>query len=174
MKSFLTPDGSTRYRRICVLPRSSRTPPPPPPAYSSPGTSPNSASVNVMERKVMNESIYNEILKSIALVGAADQCEANTRIIIGSPETSNHIISRSSGMPRIQTSVTKKFKLVLSQPLAGLSSFEIRCALCRKVISYPCWYYKVKYAVNHFHYFLCFDVSSPSKPTCKCRRPTND
>ena len=84
----------------------------------------------------------------------------------------SHILNLSSGLPRLQTHVIKRFSLIISQPLAltTFNPFEVRCCLCRSVIRYPAWYYSIKYAVNHFHYFICFDASSPDKPSTKCYR----
>lgn len=84
----------------------------------------------------------------------------------------NKILDLGSGAARIQRTALKYTKLILSQPeaLSNYNPFEIRCCLCRKVISYPAWYYSIKYAVNHFHYFVCFDNSSSSKPTTRCYR----
>lgn len=106
----------------------------------------------------------DEILKSIALTGAVD--EASIAVRIATKEQANQISNSAGGKLKI----TKPFKLILSQPesLKVLSSLEIRCCLCHKVISYPCWYRKHEFAVNHFHFFVCFDSSSPSTITTKC------
>jgi hypothetical protein len=108
----------------------------------------------------------DDILDSISRFGKTEEeaIKLNTNI--------NHVLSFSSGAARIQTTCIRKAKLVLSQPLelAILNPFQVRCVLCKKVISYPCWYYDIKYTVNHFHYFLCFDADSPSKPSTKCYR----
>lgn len=115
----------------------------------------------------MNESLAKGILQNIASSGSASK---EVKINIGG--NLNHILSLSSGSPRLQTNVIGRFKLILSQPLTleMMNPFEIRCSFCRKVIKYPCWYYSIKYAVNHFHYFVCFDSSSSDKPSTKCYR----
>lgn len=116
----------------------------------------------------MNEELANEILRNIAISGSV---EAKIKPIIASKDSGlNHVLNTSSGAARIQTHVINKFTLVLSQPsnVSFLNPFEIRCCLCRKVISYPAWYYSIKYAVNHFHYFICFDKTSAAKPSTKC------
>ena len=109
----------------------------------------------------------DDILKNIALGGTA---EKTVNPIIGG--NLSHILSLSSGSPRLQTNVIKKFALILSQPSAIdiLNPFEIRCCLCKSVVRYPVWYYSIKYAINHFHYFVCFDSTSPSRPSTKCYR----
>jgi hypothetical protein len=107
-----------------------------------------------------------EILDSISSHGGAESKPIllNTNL--------EHILSRSSGSPRIQSTVLRKSNLILSKPesLHSLSALQIRCCLCKRVISYPCWYYEVKYAVNHFHYFICFSSESKEKPLTKCYR----
>lgn len=100
------------------------------------------------------EELANEILRNISISGTAEE---RVKPIIGG--NLSKIITTSSGLPKIQSNVVSKFNLVLSQPerLSILNPFEIRCCLCKKVISYPCWYYNIKYAVNHFHYFICMN-----------------
>ncbi|SRR5260370_41526065 len=118
----------------------------------------------------MNEELANEILRNIALSGTT---ETKIKPIIAHSNSGlNHILNLSSGSPRIQTNVVNRFQLILSQPqaISILNPFEIRCCLCRKVISYPAWYYSIKYAINHFHYFVCFDSASPNKPSTRCYR----
>lgn len=121
---------------------------------------------------MIDEKEKNEILKSISTEGASLEENKTIHLILGSRNNLNHIAGTGSGMLRIYPSISKKFKLIISQieMLKNLSSFEIRCVLCKKVINYPCWYYSVKYAVNHFHYFICFDAESPSKPSTRCYR----
>lgn len=82
------------------------------------------------------------------------------------------ILDLGSGAARIGRTALKHCKLILVQPevLRGLNPFEIRCCLCRKVISYPAWYYNIKYDVNQFHYFVCFDSLSKDKPSTRCYR----
>lgn len=117
---------------------------------------------------MIDEKIQNEILRNIALYGSTDKETKLVNPIIGG--NLNHVLSLSSGSPRLQTNVINRFKLILSQPqsISVLNPFEIRCCLCKSVISYPCWYYVNRYAVNHFHYFICFDKNSPNKPSISC------
>jgi len=114
-----------------------------------------------------------DILNSISMSGAASKENIQTNhIILGSRQNLNHIANNSSGLLKIYPSIAKKFDLILNQPsiLSPLSPFEIRCVLCKRVISYPCWYYNKKYAINHFHYFICFDREDVNQPTCRCYR----
>jgi len=108
----------------------------------------------------------DSILAAIASGGKVNNEEIKLNVNI------NHVLSFSSGAARIQTSCIRHAKLILSQPdeLKALSSLQIRCMLCKRVISYPAWYYKMSFAVNQFHYFICFDSDSPNKPTAKCYR----
>ena len=112
------------------------------------------------------EDFKNRILTSITETGTATK-EIN--IIVGNK---SQILDFGSGNHRIQRGLIKKFSLILSQPenLYTLSNLQVRCCLCHSVISYPSWYYCRKYAVNHFHYFICFDSSSPLQPSTKCYR----
>jgi len=107
-----------------------------------------------------------EILDSIASSGRVEEKEIKINSNI------NHVLSFSSGAARIQSTFVRKAQLILSQPaiLQSLSNFQIRCALCHRVISYPAWYYNIKYSVNQFHYFVCFDNLNPTKPTARCYR----
>jgi hypothetical protein len=117
----------------------------------------------------VNEELAAEMLKNITISGST---ETRIKPIIASHERGlGHVLNLSSGSPRIQTNVINRFILILSQPsnLNFLNPFEIRCCLCSKVINYPCWYLSIKYSVNHFHYFVCFDNSS-AKLTAKCYR----
>ena len=116
---------------------------------------------------MIDETIKAEILKNISISGSVDE---KVKLIING--NINHVLNFGSGAVRLQTNVVRKFSLILSQPaiLSTFNPFEIRCALCKRVISYPAWYYEVKYAVNHFHYFICFDKDSPSKPSTSCYR----
>jgi hypothetical protein len=118
-------------------------------------------------------NFYDEILRNIELSGTAET-RIKPIIVTSKDNGLNSVLDLGSGSARLQRNVIKKFKLILSQP-RGLptgifNSFEIRCCLCRKVISYPAWYHSIEYAVNHFHYFVCFDSSSSDKPSCKCYR----
>jgi hypothetical protein len=114
----------------------------------------------------LDKDLQQEILSSIALAGKTEEPEIKLN-----PNLSQ-VLDTASGSPRIQSTFGRRAKLILSQPqtLRNLSSLQIRCALCKRVISYPAWYYEVRYAVNHFHYFVCFDKDSPNKPTAKCYR----
>jgi hypothetical protein len=115
---------------------------------------------------MIDKESQKEMLDSIASTGVTD----SSHIILNG--NINHVLSFSSGSPRIQTNALRKFSLILSQPLSlqSFNPFQIQCALCKKVISYPCWYFNIKYTVNHFHYFLCFDADSPNKPSTRCYR----
>lgn len=122
---------------------------------------------------MIEEKDKNEILKSISLSGSASiEYQKINNIVLGSRTNLNHIAGVSSGSLKVYPSISKRFNLILSIPsfLNVLSPFEIRCVLCKRVISYPCWYYSIKYAVNHFHYFVCFDSDSPNKVSTKCYR----
>jgi hypothetical protein len=128
-----------------------------------------SKSESILEKKIpaWAEDTGKEILHNLALGGHAIK---TVNPIIGG--NLRHVLSLSSGSARLQTNVVKRFELILSQPesIYILNPFEIRCCLCRKVISYPVWYYNVKYAINHFHYFICFDNKSPNQPSTSCYR----
>lgn len=117
----------------------------------------------------MNEELAQEMLHNIASVGGATQTK---KTIIGG--NLNHILNLSSGLPRLHKNVESRFQLILSQPsqLSFLNPFEIRCCLCKRVISYPCWYHNANYNVNQFHYFVCFDKDSKDKPSTKCYKRT--
>jgi len=113
----------------------------------------------------------DDILKSIALDGSASSVQ---KAIIGSFENRNSILDLSNGAVRISRTMQKRAILILSQPsiLAGFKPNEIRCALCGRIISYPAWYYSLNYAVNQFHYFICFrpQDGDKSKPNTGCYR----
>lgn len=112
----------------------------------------------------------NSILSSIRVSGAAlPENAVSAHIISGNI---GHVINFGNGTPAIQSSIKKKFSLILSRPklLESLSQFEIRCCVCKRVMSYPCWYYEVKYAVNHFHYFVCFDKNENMRVNARCHR----
>lgn len=114
----------------------------------------------------------NEVLRSIELGGASSEENKTVNVVLGSRNNLNHIAGRSSGTLKIYPSISRKFSLILSIPsaLKTLTPFEIRCVMCKNVISYPCWYYSVRYNINHFHYFVCFDSGSPSLVNTKCYR----
>jgi hypothetical protein len=111
---------------------------------------------------MLTEKEKQEILDNIENFGHVEQPVINKDI--------NAVLSYSSGLPRLQRTFERKAVLTLSQPheLKSLNPFEIRCALCKRVISYPCWYYNAKYNVNSFHYFVCFSKESPNKPSLNC------
>ena len=113
----------------------------------------------------------DEILNSISLQGAASDENKELKVIISSRSHTFSILDTSSGLPKIRSSVINKFSFILSQPLTlkALSPLSIRCCLCGRVISYPSWYYSVRYAINQFHYFICFNAS-PERPIAKCYR----
>lgn len=150
----LTPSLSTRYRR-CWTSRNRQ------------GRSQAPAGKQEKD-SMLDDETKKEMLNNIVFSG--NTTEIRNKPIIGG--NISHILNLSSGSPRIQTNVIKRFEMILSQPqsLSILNPFEIRCCLCKKVVSYPCWYYSVKYAVNHFHYFVCFDTDSIDKPSTKCYR----
>lgn len=114
----------------------------------------------------------DDILKSISYSGTASVTES-IKIVIAERKHLSNIIDLSNGSARLSRSTVKKFSLILSQPtlLSAFKPTEIRCSLCQRVIKYPCWYYSIKYAVNHFHYFVCFRPSDDnSKPNTICYR----
>jgi hypothetical protein len=116
---------------------------------------------------MIDTELKDSMLKSIMTSGQTEEIsiQVNTNI--------SDILNLSSGSARLQSSVVRKAKLILSKPLNlhSLSSLQIRCCLCHKIINYPCWYYEVKYAVNHFHYFICFQPSADNtKPNTFCMR----
>lgn len=117
---------------------------------------------------MLDEQTQKEILESIAKHGKVNIAPLKVNIDI------KCILNTSSGAARIQPTVVRKAKLILGKPkeLEELSPQQIRCCLCHKAISYPCWYYDIRYNVNQFHYFMCFDPSKPDRPTVKCYRRT--
>ncbi len=118
----------------------------------------------------MDDELKTQILRNLELSGAADENSVVVKPTVA--KSPNNILSLNSGTPRISHHYVDRFKLLLSQPLAlqPLNPFEIRCCLCHKVIAYPAWHYDVRYAVNWFHYFVCFDKSNGTKVTAKCYR----
>lgn len=113
----------------------------------------------------------SEMLDSISLQGSASEENKELKVIIASRSHIFSILDTASGMPKVRSSVINKFSFILSQPalIRALSPLSIRCCLCGKVISYPSWYYSVRYAINQFHYFICFNGSN-DKPIAKCYR----
>ena len=120
----------------------------------------------------MDKDLQDDILRSISLEGAASEENKSVNIVLGSRKNLEHIVSLSGGMPKIKPSVLKAFTMILAQPLAlgALSPLSIRCALCGRVISYPAWYYQVRYVTNWFHYFICFDETNSRHATTRCYR----
>ena len=119
----------------------------------------------------LSDELAREMLKAISTTGAVHPENAVIKpVIYGSLE---NIMDYSSGLPRLKSKVINKFQLIIAQPLilSALSSFEIRCCLCRSVISYPAWHHDIRYNVNHFHYFICFDKASADKPNMRCYKP---
>jgi len=121
---------------------------------------------------MLEDDIKTDILKSIALKGAIENPTTNPIVYKTSDNDLGLILDRAHGLPRIKPHLVSKFKLLLSQPLSlqSLNPFEIRCALCKRVISYPTWHYSIRYAVNEFHYFVCFNPRSPLNVTANCNR----
>lgn len=119
---------------------------------------------------MLPKELTKDLLKSIELSGVADEASASEKHLINS--NLHNVIDISSGKIRLRKSVAEKFNLIVGRPegLKALSPAEIRCLYCRRVISYPGWYYKIEYAVNVFHYFVCFDGQSPDKPKFNCKR----
>lgn len=119
------------------------------------------------------EDEFKLILDSISKTGSASAESAKINPIVNvNRDALNHIINFSSGLPKIRPSIASKFELELSKPveLNGFHQFEIRCCLCREVIRFPAWHYVQRFAINHFHYFVCLDKSSPLQVTAKCYR----
>jgi len=120
------------------------------------------------EMTTFNDSLKTALLKSIALTGSAEA----SPIKIHLNEALNNVIDMSSGKARIKPTIRNKFTLILSQPksLEALSNLEIRCLSCKKVISYPAWWLVIKYDVNEFNYFVCFDSRENKHPILACSR----
>ena len=116
----------------------------------------------------LSDDLKRQIISSISTEGAASEENKSVNVVIGNKTNLSHVVNYSSGLPRIKSHI--KFHLILSQPeaLRGLSPLQIRCCLCSRIISYPAWYYNVRYAVNQFNYFVCFDRDSNDKPNTKC------
>jgi hypothetical protein len=115
----------------------------------------------------MDELEKQQLLKSIQLEG--DTTNKNIRVLIANKIQGSALLNLSSGLPSIKSYLKTKFQLILNQPLSlsALSSLEIRCCLCSKVINYPAWYYVTRYNINEFHYFVCFNGDS-SKANARC------
>lgn len=121
---------------------------------------------------MINDDTKSELLRNIELVGSSDSDNASTSIVIANRSHLNLVTTKSSGTIKIIPRLVNQFQLTISCPqaLRAMSPLDIRCCLCRKVITYPCWYYKVSYAVNAFHFFVCFDRNSSTKVNSKCFR----
>lgn len=122
---------------------------------------------------MISDEQAKKMLDSISLSGATDESNASSRpVIVGEANRDIlvHILNTSSGLPRLRADAASRFALILAKPtaLGVLHNTQIRCCLCRRVVTYPAWYHHIKYAVNHFHFFICFDSNSPAKPTTRC------
>jgi hypothetical protein len=113
------------------------------------------------------------ILRAIALTGAASEENAQSFEKVATPYQMNTIMTRSYGLPKISPYQAKKFSLIMERPkiFEVLHPSEIQCACCKRMISYPAWYWVQRFNVNHFHYFICYNPSSPEKVTSSCYRP---
>lgn len=119
----------------------------------------------------MDEQLKAEILKKLELEGSSSEENAERHnIILGSRNNLNHIINLGDGRAKIRKALIPKFQFIIGQPkvLAALSPFEIRCCLCKRVISYPAWYYRQEFVINHLHFFVCFDPESRTEVTARC------
>jgi len=121
---------------------------------------------------VIDDSTKRDILASIGMEGAASEENKSINIVLGNRLNLQHIAHMGSGMLSLRPHKVKLFKLLLSQPeaLTGLSPLAVRCCLCGRIISYPAWYYAIQFAVNHLHFFICFDRDSHDKPSTRCYR----
>lgn len=121
---------------------------------------------------MIDDELKNSILQSIALEGASLDENKSINLIIASRSSSLSLLHLYSGLPKLRPNLARKFQLILSQPasLSILSPLVIRCCLCGKVISYPAWYMNQRFAVNWFHYFICFDKSFNKQATASCYR----
>lgn len=112
-------------------------------------------------------SLKDDILKSIELSGSvSDDSKVIKPIINGNLD---RVIDKSSGRKRLRPAISNKFNVLLASPksLSALSPFEIKCLHCGRIIQYPCWHWASEYAVNIFHYFLCYN--GKDKPGLDCR-----
>lgn len=138
-----------------------------PPASTGNPSQPSATLSNPQHESTISSESLQEILDSITKQGTALTENAAVRHIVANRDSLTQIINVSSGLPRIQNHVASRFQLILSSPLT-ISRHEQRCCFCQKMIVFPCWYWSVKYAVNVFHYFICFDSNSPDKPSTRC------
>lgn len=118
----------------------------------------------------LSDDLKDSILKGIGTSGAADAANRTIHPIVSDNE--GEILSLTSGLPKIRASASSRFTLLFIIPLAlkGLHNSEIRCCLCKKIISFPCWYYRKNLAVNNFHFFVCLDPTSSQKVNTHCWR----
>jgi hypothetical protein len=123
-----------------------------------------------MRGYMLTKEQQEELLKSIELEGGIDKKQIH--LILGSKQNISHIAGNSTGRLRLHAKVIRDSKLIFDklESLASLHQSQIRCSLCSQVISYPCWHYTIKYAVNEFHHFICFDETNSLKPSVKCYR----
>ena len=122
----------------------------------------------------LSDDLKRQIISSISTEGAASEENKSVNVVIGNKTNLSHVMNFASGMPKIRPNIISRFRLILSQPetLSGLSPLQIRCCLCSRVISYPTWHHSIRYTVNQFHYFVCFDRDSNDKPSTRCYRRT--
>ena len=115
---------------------------------------------------------WADILTSIALTGTT---VANIKMIV--MEHNNDSISKimdfNTSIPRVKRGLVGKFNLQISKPTEILDKQVVHCCLCGKVLNFDrelVWYHLIRYAVNCFATFICYDPASPSKPTTRCYR----
>ena len=122
----------------------------------------------------IDEKQANEILASIEMTGgiSSPKTIVTNPIVLGSHNNLGQILNLSSGLPKIRKDKVDKFNFILSQPLGirSIPRHDIRCCLCQEIIYFPCWYYRIDYAVNQFHYFVCFDSASSQLVNASCYR----
>lgn len=112
-------------------------------------------------------SLKDDILKSIELSGSVSEESKTIKPQIN--KNLDRVIDKSSGKKRLRPAIVNKFNILLtsSASLSAMNPFEIRCLNCNRIISYPCWHWASEYAVNIFHYFLCYN--GKDKPGLDCR-----
>jgi len=135
------------------------------------------ANVTVSTPVLPAASIYSDILKNISLTGKADEnskelFDKKRHLIIESRNQLNSLFDSSSGFPKIRKDAAARFNLIMTQPseIQDIPRHDLRCCLCKSIISWPVWYWVKRYKVNQFHFFVCFDSSSPELVTAKCYR----
>src|SRR5216684_7914435 len=110
------------------------------------------------ESEVKRGDWRTDILNSIILTGSA------THEVSISTAKRSQVVDFNASLTRIKRSLIDKFSLILSKPDFISSDLPIRCCLCSKAISFnssPAWYYLIKYNINQFAAFICFDSDSP-------------